>query len=135
GGWGVLIQLGQHEYVLSGFCPVTTNNRMELTAVIRSLETLQRPCQIHLTTDSTYVKDGITQWIYGWKQRQWRRSDGKPVLNIDLWQRLDGLTGQHQIQWEWVRGHSGHEGNTRVDLLARSAVELGVLQLIAPDSV
>ncbi|MBF0158727.1 MAG: ribonuclease HI [Magnetococcales bacterium] len=133
GGWGALIQVGACEYALSGFCPETTNNRMELTAVIRSLAILLRPCQIRLTTDSIYVKDGITQWIHGWKQRQWRKSDGKPVLNIDLWQQLDHLSHQHQIHWEWVKGHSGHEGNTRVDTLARSAIELGVRQLIAPD--
>ena len=126
GGWGVLIRMGQHSKELFGGEIMTTNNRMELTAVIRALEALKRSCQLKIYTDSVYVQKGMTEWIVGWKARGWRTSDKKPVKNDDLWQQLDGLAQAHEIEWIWVKGHAGHEGNERADALANE----GVAQLL-----
>ena len=124
GGWGVLLRWGEHERELSGGDADTTNNRMELMAAIMALETLKRPMQVVLTTDSEYVRNGITRWIKGWKARGWRTADKKPVKNVELWQRLDAAAGKHQVDWRWTRGHAGHPDNERVDRLARDAAEV-----------
>ena len=123
GGWGVVLRHGGHERLLCGRSNDTTNNRMELTAAIEALEALRRPCRVRLSTDSTYVKNGITQWIERWKRRNWKTVNGKPVKNVDLWRRLDRAASRHRIEWMWVRGHAGHEDNERADALARSAIE------------
>jgi len=123
GGWGAVLRHGGHERLLSGRSNDTTNNRMELTAAIEALEALRRPCRVRLSTDSTYVKNGITQWIERWKRRNWKTVNGKPVKNVDLWRRLDRAASRHRIEWMWVRGHAGHEDNERADALARSAIE------------
>ncbi|HSI44175.1 MAG TPA: ribonuclease HI [Methylotenera sp.] len=123
GGWGAWIRYDEHEKELFGAEPLTTNNRMELTAVIRALEALKRPCKIKVYTDSVYVQKGISEWIIGWKARNWRTSDKKPVKNDDLWRELDVLVQQHQIQWIWVKGHAGDVGNERADMLANKGVE------------
>jgi len=122
GGWGVLLRTGRAEKELYGGEAATTNNRMELTAVIRALESLKRPCKVRLYTDSQYVQKGISSWIHDWKRRAWRTADKKPVKNIDLWQRLDALAHEHEIEWHWVRGHAGHPENERADALANRAV-------------
>lgn len=122
GGWGVLIRMGQHSKELFGGELMTTNNRMELTAVIRALEALKRTCQLQIYTDSVYVQKGMTEWLASWKARGWRTSDKKPVKNDDLWQQLDLLAQQHQIEWFWVKGHAGHEGNEKADALANEGV-------------
>ena len=122
GGWGALLRIGERERELSGAEPATTNNRMELMAAISALETLKRPCKVRLYTDSTYVRDGVTKWIHGWKKNGWKTSDKKPVKNVDLWQRLDAARVPHQVEWIWVKGHSGHAENDRVDALARQAI-------------
>ena len=129
GGWAALLRTQEKERELSGSEEHTTNNRMELTAAIRALEALKRPCEVDLYTDSQYVKNGITIWIADWKRRHWRTADRKPVKNIDLWQRLDELAANHRIAWHWVRGHTGHEENERVDRLANEAIDamLGAL--------
>ncbi|WP_294356064.1 ribonuclease HI [Propionivibrio sp.] len=123
GGWGVLMQTGCAEKELCGGERDTTNNRMELTAVIRSLEALKRPSTVNVHTDSQYVQKGISQWIHNWKRNGWRTSDKKPVKNADLWQILDGLATQHQIKWIWVKGHAGHPGNERADALANRGID------------
>jgi len=122
GGWGALLRIGGRERELSGAEPATTNNRMELMAAISALEALKRPCKVRLYTDSTYVRDGVTKWIHGWKKNGWKTSDKKPVKNVDLWQRLDAARVPHQVEWIWVKGHSGHAENDRVDALARQAI-------------
>jgi len=122
GGWGVLIRMGEHSKELCGGELMTTNNRMELTAVIRALEALKRTCQLKIYTDSVYVQKGMTEWLVSWKARGWRTSDKKPVKNDDLWQQLDGLAQPHEIEWIWVKGHAGHEGNERADALANEGV-------------
>ena len=122
GGWGVVLRYGGHEKLLCGRSSDTTNNRMELTAAIEALDALRRPCRVRLSTDSTYVKNGITQWITGWKRKSWKTRNGKPVKNVDLWRRLDRAASPHQVEWVWVRGHAGHEDNGRADALARSAI-------------
>ena len=119
GGWGALLVAGGRERELSGGERHTTNNRMELTAVIRALESLNRACDIELYTDSQYVKNGIETWIHGWKRNGWRTADRKPVKNAELWRELDRLAAQHRIHWHWVKGHNGHPDNERVDELAR----------------
>ena len=124
GGWGALLRSKGHERELFGGEVHTTNNRMELLAAISSLEALKRDCQVRLHTDSKYVQQGISVWIHGWKQRGWKTADNKPVKNEDLWRRLDMLAGQHDIEWVWVKGHAGHEGNERADDLANRGVEL-----------
>jgi len=124
GGWGAWMKTGTHERELFGGEARTTNNRMELTAVIQALAALKRPSQVILHTDSEYVRNGITTWIHGWKLRGWKTADRKPVKNIDLWQRLDELRAQHQVDWRWVKGHAGNAGNERADALAnRGAAE------------
>jgi ribonuclease HI len=123
GGWGAWLRWGEHEKELFGGEPATTNNRMELTAVIEALSALKRPTPVAIYTDSEYVKNGITSWIKGWKNRGWRTADNKPVKNQELWQRLDALVAQHQVQWHWVRGHTGDPGNERADQLANRGVE------------
>ena len=120
GGWGVWLRSGTHEKELYGGEPLTTNNRMELTAVIEALNALTRPCEVTLFTDSVYVRDGITKWIHNWKRRGWVTSDKKPVKNADLWQRLDEAAGRHHVDWRWVRGHTGDIGNERADALANA---------------
>ena len=122
GGWGAVLRWGGREKLLSGGSSDTTNNRMELTAAIEALEALRRPCRVRLSTDSTYLKNGITRWIPAWKRRDWKTADRKPVKNVDLWRRLERAASPHAVEWVWVRGHSGHEGNERADALARSAI-------------
>jgi ribonuclease HI len=121
GGWGAIIRSGQHEKEISGGEPLTTNNRMELLATIRALEALKRPCSISLTTDSVYVRDGITKWVHNWQRNGWRTADRKPVKNADLWQELLAVAAPHMISWHWVRGHDGHPENERADRLACAA--------------
>lgn len=123
GGWGALLRFNGHEKQLSGGEHQTTNNRMEMTAVIKALEQLKRPCRIILTTDSRYVIQGMTEWLPGWKRRQWRNAAGKPVLNVDLWKRLESQVSQHEIQWQWVKGHSGHPENELADALANRGID------------
>jgi len=123
GGWGAWLSFDGKEKEIYGGEQLTTNNRMELTAVIRSLEALKRECSVKVYTDSVYVQKGITEWIHGWKARNWRTSDKKPVKNDDLWKQLDALSQQHQIQWIWVKGHAGDVGNERADALANLGVE------------
>ncbi|MCH8615095.1 ribonuclease HI [Sphingomonas sp. SM33] len=118
GGWAALLRMGAKERELSGGEPLTTNNRMELMAAIKGLEALKRPCQVQLFTDSNYVRDGITKWIYGWQRNGWRTSDKKPVKNAELWQELLAAVAPHRIEWHWVKGHSDHPENDRVDALA-----------------
>jgi ribonuclease HI len=123
GGWGVLLRFGEAEKTLYGGELATTNNRMELTAVIKGLEALKKPCRVKITTDSKYVLSGITEWMANWKQRNWRTANKKPVLNVELWQELDSLVGQHEIEWEWVKGHSGHPENELADQLANQGID------------
>ena len=123
GGWGVWLKSGAHERELFGGELHTTNNRMELTAVIEALASLKRRCAVIVYTDSAYVKNGITTWIHGWKARGWQTADKKPVKNIELWQRLDVLNAGHAVQWRWVKGHSGDPGNERADQLAYRGVD------------
>ena len=125
GGWGALLRIGAKEKELSGYDPATTNNRMELMAVIEALRALKRPVAARVHTDSQYVQKGISEWIHGWKKRGWLTADRKPVKNADLWQALEALTVGHKIEWLWVRGHAGHTENERVDALARQAIETG----------
>ena len=124
GGWGALLRYGDSEKELYGGAADTTNNRMELMAAIAALEALKRPSRVRLTTDSTYVKNGITQWLPNWKRRNWRTAGKKPVKNADLWRRLEAATAPHQVEWAWVKGHAGHPDNERADELARQGVEL-----------
>ncbi len=123
GGWAALLLMGAHEREISGAEAHTTNNRMELTAVIRALEALKRPVHARLYTDSQYVRNGITRWLPVWQARGWRTADRKPVKNQDLWERLAELAGAHQLEWHWVPGHAGVPGNERVDRLANAAIE------------
>jgi ribonuclease HI len=118
GGWAALMRIGAREKELAGGERLTTNNRMELTAAIRALQALTKPCRVTLHTDSTYVRDGITKWIHGWRRNGWRTSDRKPVKNAELWQELLEAVAPHRIEWRWVKGHSGHAENDRVDALA-----------------
>jgi ribonuclease HI len=125
GGWGTIMRWDGHEKELSGFAPETTNNRMELTAAIAGLGALKRSCRVHLTTDSEYVKKGITEWIATWERKGWKNSQKKDVANRDLWERLLELSRRHQVEWHWVRGHAGHAENERCDELARRAIGEG----------
>jgi len=125
GGWGVVLRMGQHEREMSGHDAHTTNNRMELTAVIRALDALKEPCHVALHTDSRYVIDGITKWIFGWQKNGWINSQKKPVLNADLWQQLLESRKRHRIDWIWVKGHDGHPENERADRLASDAALSG----------
>ena len=123
GGWGVVLQFGDHERELHGGAQDTTNNRMELTAAIEALKALSEPCHVSLTTDSTYVKDGITQWLANWKRNGWKTAAKKPVKNQDLWQALEHESARHEIDWCWVKGHSGHPENERADRLANRGMD------------
>jgi len=123
GGWGALLRYQGKEKSLFGGEPDTTNNRMEMMAVIEALRSLKRPCEIKLTTDSVYVKNGITSWIIGWKQRGWKTAAKKPVKNVDLWKQLDEEVAKHQVEWHWVKGHSGHRENEIADELANQGVD------------
>jgi len=123
GGWGAILRFGAVERELCGGESETTNNRMEMTAAIRALEALREPCVVDLHTDSTYLRDGITQWLEGWKRRGWRTAARKPVRNQDLWLLLDDLAGRHDVTWHWVKGHSGHDDNERADELANKGLE------------
>jgi len=123
GGWGVLLRARRAEKELCGGEASTTNNRMELTAVIRGLEALKRRCAVRVFTDSQYVQKGISQWIHDWKRRDWRTAERKPVKNADLWQQLDALAQGHEIEWHWVKGHAGHDGNERADRLANRGID------------
>jgi ribonuclease HI len=123
GGYGAILKYGSHIKEISGAQKLTTNNQMELMAAIVAIESLKEPCDIKITTDSVYVKDGITKWIFAWKKRDWRKSDNKPVLNAQLWQRLDAAVSKHSVSWHWVKGHSGHPENERCDELARLAIK------------
>jgi ribonuclease HI len=118
GGWGAWLKTGEHEKEICGGERNTTNNRMELMAVIEALSALTRPCNVVLHTDSQYVQKGISEWIHGWKKRGWKTASKEPVKNADLWQALDAAQARHQVEWRWVRGHSGHAGNERADQLA-----------------
>ena len=123
GGWGALLRMGRHEKELSGSEAETTNNRMEMTAAIRALGALIEPCEVTLYTDSKYLIDGITKWVHGWKKNGWVNASKKPVRNADLWHDLIEVAGGHTIHWQWVKGHSGHPENDRVDKLASDAAE------------
>jgi ribonuclease HI len=123
GGWGAWLKSGEAERELFGGEKLTTNNRMELTAVIQALAALTRPCTVTIYTDSSYVKDGITTWIHGWKKRAWQTADKKPVKNVELWKKLDELNAGHRVEWRWVKGHSGDPGNERADRLANKGVD------------
>ena len=122
GGWGAILRYNGHEKELKGGEPLTTNNRMELTAAIMALGALKRAATIELHTDSQYVKDGISKWIHGWKRNGWKTADKKPVKNAELWQRLDLALQRHQVSWHWVKGHAGHDDNERADELAREGM-------------
>ena len=121
GGWGAIIRSGEHEKQLAGGEPLTTNNRMELLAAIRALQALKRPCHVDITTDSVYVRDGITKWIFGWQKNGWRTASKQPVKNAELWQELLEAAQRHRIEWHWVKGHAGHSENERADRLACDA--------------
>lgn len=128
GGYGTILRYKQHEKTFSAGYFLTTNNRMELMAAIVALEALTSPCEVTLSTDSQYVRQGITQWIHNWKKRDWKTTDRKPVRNVDLWQRLDLAIQTHKIQWEWVKGHAGHPENERCDELAREGANSPTLE-------
>ncbi len=123
GGWGAILRYGEHERELSGSEAETTNNRMELMAIIRGLEQLKEPCRVRVVTDSRYVLDGWNQWLPRWQANQWKTADRKPVKNQDLWQQLLDAAKRHELEWQWVRGHQGHADNERADALARAAIE------------
>ena len=122
GGWAAILTFGDREKELKGGEPATTNNRMELTAAISALEALKRPCRVDLHTDSQYLRNGVMSWMGKWKRNGWKTADKKPVKNIDLWQRLDGALGAHQVRWHWVKGHAGHDMNERADALVGEAI-------------
>tara|TARA_B100000029_G_C17492597_1_gene929670 strand:+ start:773 stop:1210 length:438 start_codon:yes stop_codon:yes gene_type:complete len=123
GGWGAILHYNGNIKEINGYSPDTTNNIMEITAVIKAINLLNRPCTITITTDSTYVKNGITKWIHTWKNKNWKTANKKPVKNKKLWQQLDEAIKQHDITWEWVKGHSGHPQNEKADELANKAIE------------
>ncbi|MFU8814823.1 MAG: ribonuclease HI [Pseudomonadales bacterium] len=123
GGWAALLRYDGHDKIISGAAPATTNNRMELQAAIEALAQLKRPVKASLTTDSQYVRQGVTQWMRNWKRNGWMTSQKQPVKNRDLWERLDQLTSQHQVEWHWVKGHSGHVENELVDQAANEAID------------
>ncbi|MGH6864784.1 MAG: ribonuclease HI [Methyloceanibacter sp.] len=134
GGWGAILQSGQHRRELSGGEPMTTNNRMELTAAIKALEALKGPSDVDLYTDSNYLRSGITSWIKSWKKNGWRTADRKPVRNAELWEELDKAAARHTVRWHWIKGHVGHDDNERADELAREGMAplLGPRQTKAP---
>ncbi len=121
GGWAAILRCGQHRKELFGASPHSTNNRMELAAAIEGLRALKEPCEVEIVTDSEYLKKGITEWIHGWKRKGWRTSDKKPVMNREMWQRLEDLAGRHNAQWTWTKGHASHADNNRADELATAA--------------
>ena len=123
GGWGAVLRMGAHEKEMSGGEPHTTNNRMEMLGAIRALQALKRPCRVTLSTDSVYVKDGITKWVFNWQKNGWMTAAKKPVKNAELWQELLEAIRPHQIEWQWVKGHAGHPENERADQLASAAAE------------
>ena len=123
GGWGVLLRYGEHEKELFGGEAQTTNNRMELTAVLSGLKTLNRPCDVVICTDSQYVKNGMESWIHNWKKNGWKTAGRQPVKNADLWQQLDEQVARHRVRWQWIKGHAGHAENERADALANRGVE------------
>ncbi len=123
GGWGALLRYQGNEKTLRGAQEHTTNNRMEMTAVVKALESLKRPCAVRVTTDSQYVKRGITEWLPQWKRRGWKTADKKPVKNVELWQELEHAAARHQVTWHWVRGHRGHPENEQADWLANQAID------------
>jgi len=123
GGWGALLRYGDKEKEIFGGATQTTNNQMELTAAIEALNALKKPCEVDLTTDSQYVKGGITGWIFGWKKNGWRTSNKKPVKNMELWQALDEAVSRHKVTWHWIKGHAGHAENEKADELARRGME------------
>ena len=123
GGWGAVLRFNGRERELYGGESRTTNNRMELMAAIQALEALKRPCRVRITTDSTYLQKGITEWLANWKRKNWKTAARKPVKNVDLWQRLDTVVSRHQVEWHWVRGHSGHPENERADQLANRGID------------
>ncbi|PID60834.1 MAG: ribonuclease HI [Gammaproteobacteria bacterium] len=123
GGWGVVLRAGRHYKELKGAVPDTTNNRMEMTAVIEALGALKRDSEVVLTTDSQYVRRGVTEWMQNWKRRGWKTASKEPVRNVDLWQQIDALGARHRIDWQWVKGHSGHTENERCDTLANEAID------------
>ncbi|MDN5872186.1 MAG: ribonuclease HI [Nitrococcus sp.] len=131
GGWGSVLRYAGREKSLYGGEAQTTNNRMELTAAIQALESLKRPCRVVLTTDSQYLRRGITEWLASWKCRGWRTAERKPVKNIDLWQRLDAVAACHEIEWHWVRGHNGHPGNEHADRLANQGIDEMLAKFLA----
>jgi len=123
GGWGAVIRFGAHEKEMSGGEKLTTNNRMEMMAAIQGLNALTRPCRVVVSTDSKYVMDGITKWVHGWRRKNWRTADNKPVKNVELWQALVEAATPHEVEWRWVKGHAGHPENERADRLASDAAE------------
>ncbi len=125
GGWGAILRWGQHYKELSGFVAETTNNQMELMAVIKGLEALSRPCRVEVYSDSKYLRDGMTSWLTQWKKNGWRTAAKKPVKNQELWQSIDALAQKHQVTWHWVKGHAGHAENERCDALANLAMDKG----------
>ncbi|MCU0755126.1 MAG: ribonuclease HI [Xanthomonadales bacterium] len=125
GAWAALLRYGAHERELAGYEAQTTNNRMELTAALKGLEALKNPCEVDLYTDSNYLKQGMSEWLSAWKRRGWRTADKKPVLNEDLWRALDAAAATHRVRWHWVRGHSGHVENERVDALVTATIQAG----------
>lgn len=125
GAWGALLRYGAHERELAGYEAQTTNNRMELTAALKGLQALKSPCEVDLYTDSNYLKQGMSEWLTGWKRRGWRTADNKPVLNEDLWRALDAAAATHRVRWHWVRGHAGHAENERVDALVTATIQAG----------
>jgi ribonuclease HI len=133
GGWGAILRYGRHRKEIHGGEPATTNNRMEIMAAIRGLESLTRPSRVRVYTDSEYLRKGITEWLPGWKRNGWRTKEKKPVKNADLWLRLDSATRNHQVQWFWVKGHAGHPENERADELAGQGAEEAAAQLAARD--
>ena len=133
GGWAAILRYREVEKELSGYEPATTNNRMEMMAAIAGLEALKRPCRVRLYSDSQYLRDGITKWIHGWKRRDWRTADKQPVKNVDLWQRLDAAAARHVVDWQWVRGHSGHPENERADAIARARIDEAEREAVVRD--
>lgn len=134
GGWGAILRYGDSEKELSGYSSKTTNNKMELLAAICSLEALKKRSNVEVTTDSSYVRDGITKWIHNWKRNGWRKSNKKPVENRELWERLDAIASKHEINWHWIRGHTGHPENERADSLATGAITKGLNREVDSDS-
>ena len=133
GGWGVFMVWGTHKREMYGGSKFTTHTQLELTAVIRALSCLKRPCPIIIHTDSSYVKDGITKWVHGWKRNGWRTANKSPVKNVELWQQLDALVNRYDIEWRWVKGHAGDPGNEKADELANLGCEVGAGRLPAPN--